>query len=58
MWCDLSEKEREDCDCLCVVWRDGTFVACSHWHEGKRNEELSEFLSKLHSGCSYSEVME
>jgi hypothetical protein len=26
--------------------------------EGERDEELSEFVSKLHSGCSYSEIME
>jgi hypothetical protein len=59
MWCNLSEEERlRGCDGLCVVWRDGTFVACSHWHEGERDETLSEFVSKLHSGCSYSEIME
>jgi hypothetical protein len=59
MWCDLPKEERvKGCNCPCVIWRNGKFLACSHWHEGKIDKELSEFVSKQYSGCSYSEIME
>ena len=42
MWCDLTKVERKDCDCPCVLWYNGKFAICTHYHEGKKDSELLE----------------
>lgn len=56
MWCDLPEGIY--CNCHCVEWSRGKFVTCNHWHDEERDKEQSEFVSRLRSGCSYSDIME
>ena len=59
MWCDLSKEDRlKDCECPCVLWCNGEFEACSHWHEGKRGEKPSESVGEQNMRCSYSDIME
>jgi hypothetical protein len=59
MWCDLPDGIY--CNGHCVEWSRGKFVSCVHWHEDKKDkkdEELQEFVSKLRSSWSYSDIME
>ena len=59
MWCDLSKEERvKDYDCPCVIWRNGKFLACSHWHEGRKDKKPLKSVSELSRNCSYSDIME
>ena len=59
MWCDLPKEERvKDFDCPCVIWHNGKFLVCSHWHEGRRDKSLSESANELDRHCSYKDIME